>query len=147
MSPFLNDVRVFDVFAQGGKTSFFKVQNASSPDDGSSSHSEQPAPAATPKPKHHSDGDNDFLAVPICAIVFTFIYLIIKTVMAPFTQRAKSGHNPFPPPGSRGGLSDEETAVLQKLQRTLSQMESRVEALETILIEQARTEKKYGSKL
>ena len=50
-------------------------------------------------------------------------------------------------PAGGGGLTQEEVAVLQKLQRTLSQMESRVEALETILIEQARTEKKYGSKL
>ncbi len=66
--------------------------------------------------------------------------------MAPFTHRAKAGHNPFPPPGN-GGLTQEEVAVLQKLQRTLAQMESRVESLETILIETARTEKKYGSKL
>ncbi len=91
----------------------------------------------------HSNGD-EFLAVPICAIVFTFIYLIIKAIMAPFTQRAKYARSI---PQGGGGLTQEEIAVLQKLQRTLSQMESRVEALETILIEHARTEKKYGSKL
>ncbi len=93
----------------------------------------------------HSDGDA-FLAVPICAIVFTFIYLIIKAIMAPFTQRAKDRRG-MPQGNGGGGLTQEEIAVLQKLQRTLSQMESRVEALETILIEQTRTEKNYGSKL
>ena len=92
----------------------------------------------------HSSGGSEFLAVPICAIVFTFIYLIIKAIMAPFTQRARNAKQV---PGGSGGLTQEEVAVLQKLQRTLSQMESRVEALETILIEQARTEKNYGPKL
>lgn len=93
----------------------------------------------------HSSGGSEFLAVPICAIVFTFIYLIIKAIMAPFTQRARYAKQAAG--GNGGGLTQEEVAVLQKLQRTLSQMESRVEALETILIETARTEKKYGSKL
>ena len=96
--------------------------------------------------KHSSDGDAAWLAVPVCAIFFTFLYLIVKAIMAPFTQRAKYARA-MPPGSGGGGLTPEETAVLQKLQRTLSQMESRVEALETILIEQARTEKNYGSKL
>ena len=82
-------------------------------------------------------------AVPIVAIVFTFIWLIVKAIMAPLTERNK--RLPSAPAG--GGLSDEETAILEKLQRTLSQMESRVEALETILIEQTRNKEKYGSKL
>ena len=81
-------------------------------------------------------------AVPIVAIVFVFIWLIVKAIMAPLTERNKR-----PPTVSSGGLSDEETAILEKLQRTLSQMESRVEALETILIEQTRNKEKYGSKL
>ena len=82
-------------------------------------------------------------AVPIVAIVFTFIWLIVKAIMAPLTERNKR-----PPSALSGGsLSDEETAILEKLQRTLSQMESRVEALETILIEQTRSKEKYGSKL
>ena len=82
-------------------------------------------------------------AVPIVAIVFTFIWLIVKAIMAPLTERNK---RPQVASGS-GGLSDEEMAILEKLQRTLSQMESRVEALETILIEPARSKEKYGSKL
>ena len=82
-------------------------------------------------------------AVPIVAIVFTFIWLIVKAIMAPLTERNK---RPPAAPGS-GGLSDEEMAILEKLQRTLSQMESRVEALETILIEPTRSKEKYGSKL
>ena len=81
-------------------------------------------------------------AVPIVAIVFTFIWLIVKAIMAPLTERNKR-----PPAAGSGGLSDEETAILEKLQRTLSQMESRVEALETILIETSRSKEKYGSKL
>ena len=91
----------------------------------------------------HSSGGDGILAVPIVAIIFTFLYLIIKAIMAPFTNRARQAQAV---PAS-GGLSEEEVAILHKLQRTLSQMESRVEALETILIDQARTEKHYGSKL
>ncbi len=78
------------------------------------------------------------MAIPIVAIVFTFLWLIVKALMAPFTARAAKA----PPPISTGGLSDEENAVLEKLQRTLTQMEDRVEALETILIEQRRTSEK-----
>ena len=89
----------------------------------------------------HSNGD-EVLAIPIVAIVFTFIWLIAKAIMAPFTQRARQAQQVQ----ASGGLSEEEVAILQKLQRTLSQMESRVEALETILIDPARTEKNYGSK-
>lgn len=81
--------------------------------------------------------------MPIVAIVFTFIWLIIKAIMAPITERSK---RPQAAPGA-GGLGEEEAAILEKLQRTLSQMESRVEALETILIETTHSKEKYGSKL
>ena len=83
-------------------------------------------------------------AVPIVAIVFTFIWLIVKAIMAPLTERNKRPPSSSTSPG--GGLSNEEIAILEKLQRTLSQMENRVEALETILIEQSRNKEKYGSK-
>ena len=92
--------------------------------------------------------DAVFAAIPIVAIVFIFLYLIIKAIMAPFTQRAngRRGFQPAAmPPG--GGLSDEEHAILTKLHTTITQMESRVESLETILIEQPRTKEKYGTKL
>lgn len=91
----------------------------------------------------HSNGD-EVLAIPIVAIVFTFLWLITKAIMAPFHNRNRQAAAAL---ANGGGLSEEEVAILHKLQRTLSQMESRVEALETILIEQARTEKNYGSKL
>ena len=81
-------------------------------------------------------------AVPIVAIVFTFIWLIIKAIMAPLTERSKRPQ----PAASAGGLTEDELVVLEKLQRTLAQMESRVESLETILIEQTRSKEKYGSK-
>ena len=77
----------------------------------------------------------NFEIVPIVAIVFTFLYLIVKAVMAPFTARAQKGIT------SAGGLTEEEHAILEKLQRTIVAMENRVEALETILIEQRRREK------
>ncbi len=88
-----------------------------------------------------SHGD-EFLAIPIVAIVFTFLWLIVKALMAPFTARAGKGA----PVGQTGGLTEEEHLILDKLQRTLGQMEDRVEALETILIEQRRTQEKYEPK-
>ena len=83
-------------------------------------------------------------AVPIVAIVFTFIWLIVKAIMAPLTERNK---RPPAATSGQGGFSDDELVILDKLQRTLAKMESRVESLETILIEQTRSKEKYGSKL
>ncbi len=139
MSNFLEGVRVFNVLAQSSRSGSHGAQPADASD--TQSHSEEPPPSSG---KHHADdGDNDFLAVPLAAIVFTFLYLIVKAIMAPFHNKNQIAGQK----NSGGGLTQEEVAVLQKLQRTLSQMESRVEALETILIEQARTEKNYGPKL
>ena len=91
----------------------------------------------------HSSGDNDYLAVPLVFIVLGFVYLIVRAGMAPFHHKNRVAGQP----ASGGGLSEEEVAILHKLERTLSQMESRVEALETILIDQNRTTaKNYGSK-
>ena len=87
--------------------------------------------------------DNEALAVPIVAIVFTFIWLIIKALMAPFIERSRRQTIL----ASSGGLTDEEHAVLEKLQRTIVNMERRVESLETILIETHRTKESYGSKV
>ena len=135
MSPFLDNVQLL------------KWVSADSSGGTRTAGEAAAAPAkAIQEVKHHSDNnDGVFAAIPITAIVFTFIYLIIKAIMAPFTQRARYGRQVSG--GNGGGLTQEEVAVLQKLQRTLSQMESRVEALETILIDHARTEKNYGSKL
>jgi TolA-binding protein len=83
--------------------------------------------------------------IPIVAISLTFTWLIVKALMAPFTQRAaiKAKREV----DQAGGLSEEEHASLQNLQRTLSNMERRVESLETILIETQRAKENYGSKL
>lgn len=89
--------------------------------------------------------DGDFEAIPITAIAFVFIYLIVKAIMAPFTQRAANRRDTGLPVAGR--MSDEEQAVLLRLQQTLTKMESRVESLETILIEQHRSKEKYGTKL
>ena len=75
--------------------------------------------------------------IPIIAIVFTFLWLIVKALMAPFTARAARGL----PPAGAAALSEEEQAILEKLQRTIVAMEERVEALETILVEERRREK------
>ena len=94
--------------------------------------------------KSSSDDNVPAVVVPCVAIFFVFSYLIVRALMAPFSNRNRRG---AAPPVVMGGLSAEETALLEKLQRTLMQMESRVESLETILIDQARTKEKYGTKL
>ena len=81
---------------------------------------------------HNSDG----LAVPIVFIVFLFLFLIVKAIMGPIHQRRRadgSGVTAGP------GLSAADSATLQKIHRTLGQMERRVEALETILADPRRT--------
>ncbi len=83
--------------------------------------------------------------MPVVAISFTFVWLIVKALMAPFTQRAKL--NAERAANQAGGLSDEEHASLANLQRTLANMESRVESLETILIETQRAKENYGTKI
>ena len=75
-----------------------------------------------------------------------FVFLIVRSVMAPFTQRAAARRaGSVPAPGGQG-LTDDEQAILLKLQRTLVQMERRIESLETILIDETRTKEKYGTK-
>ena len=88
-----------------------------------------------------SSGD----VVPVTAITLTFVWLIVKALMAPFTQRAKLKASRDQ--GQEGYLSEEERAALANLQRTLSNMERRVESLETILIETQRAKENYGTKL
>ena len=83
--------------------------------------------------------------MPIVAIVFVFLWLIVKALMAPFTQRAARRGQPSAE-GAQS-LSEEEQAVLVKLQRTIVQMERRIESLETILIDEHRTKEKYGNKI
>jgi TolA-binding protein len=92
----------------------------------------------------HSDLDSGDV-VPVVAIVFTFLWLTVKALMAPLTQRAKLKARRDE--SQQGALSDEEHAALENLQRTLSNMERRVESLETILIETQRAKENYGTKL
>ena len=131
---FLEGVRLIQSSSPGGVT-------ITKTDDEDGEKSIQIEPGGKITVHKHSNGDAA-LAIPIVAIVFTFIWLIVKAIMAPFHNKnrlagqAKSGV----------GLSEEEVAILHKLERTLSQMESRVEALETILIDQNRTAKNYGPK-
>ena len=65
-------------------------------------------------------------AVPIVFIVFLFLFLIVKTIMGPINRRRGS----LPAGAAAGpGLSAADSATLQKIHRTLGQMERRVEAL------------------
>lgn len=91
----------------------------------------------------HLLADSDAVdVIPVVAIVFTFIWLIVKAIMAPFTERIRARTRAE----QVGGLTQEEAALLEKLHRTLVQMERRVESLETILIETHRTKETYGTK-
>ena len=122
--------------------------------DGQSDESDGDTPSATShagasSKKHHSSSSStdglDGTVVPVVAIVFVFVWLIIKALMAPFTQKA--GRRAQGMAGPAVGLSDEEQAVLLKLQRTIVDMEGRIESLETILIDEHRTKEKYGTKI
>ena len=97
---------------------------------------------------HHKKSVDDVagFVVPCVAIFFVFSWLIVKAVMAPFNQRVAARRVGGPVP-TRPGLTDDEQAILLKLQRTLGQMERRIESLETILIDETRTKEKYGTKL
>ncbi len=85
-------------------------------------------------------GLSDNAAVPIVFIVFLFSFLIIKAIMGPVHARRAGRNLPAGIPGAAGsGLSAADSATLQKIHRTLGQMERRVEALETILADPRRT--------
>ena len=98
---------------------------------------------------HHKKSSDDVpaIVVPCLAIFFVFSWLIVKAVMAPFSQRTAARRaGGAAPPSTGQGLTEDEQAILLKLQRTLVQMERRIESLETILIDETRTKEKYGTK-
>lgn len=78
--------------------------------------------------------------IPIVAIVFTFVWLIIKTLVSPFVA-AKANKNAAAKAGANASPSGDEALLIQQMQQTLTKMEERVEALETILLEQSRSQK------
>ena len=92
-----------------------------------------------------SGGDDAGIIVPCVAIFFVFSWLIIRAVMAPFGQKI-AARRAGAAPTTAQGLTDEEQAILVKLQRTIGQMERRIESLETILIDETRTKENYGTK-
>ena len=145
MLPFL--ASSVQVVKKDGSTVTINSDGQSDESDGDSSSTTSRTGAASKK--HHSNSSNsdgfDGTVVPVVAIVFVFLWLIIKSLMAPFTQRAAQRAR-----GSAGtvaGLTDDEQAVLLKLQRTIVDMEGRIESLETILIDEHRTKEKYGTKI
>ena len=144
MLPFLASSAI--VHKADGST--VTVNSDGSPEPTDEDRSESSTSTGTPSghSKHHSSSsDTGIEVVPIVAIVFVFLWLIVKVLMAPFTQRA-ARRGQTPPDGAQV-LSEEEQAVLVKLQRTIVQMERRIESLETILIDEHRTKEKYGNKI
>ena len=124
----------------GDKSSDQSNGDSSEENSSTTTHTGTPSKHA----KHSSSDGMDGTVVPIVAIVFVFLWLIIKALMAPFTQRnARRAATT----GGTQALSEEEQAVLLKLQRTIVQMEQRIESLETILIDEHRTKEKYGTKI
>ncbi len=91
-------------------------------------------------------GDGPENIVPVVAIVFCFLWLIVKALVSPFvakkdrckkgdaSEAASSASTTTPPSAS-------EFDAIRQLSQTLARMEARVEALETILIERSRSSK------
>ncbi len=144
MLPFLASSVV--VHKADGSTVTVNSDGSPAPADEDRSESSAGTSTAPGHSKHHSSSsDTGIEVVPIVAIVFVFLWLIVKALMAPFTQRA-ARRNDVPSNGAQV-LSEDEQAVLVKLQRTIVQMERRIESLETILIDEHRTKEKYGNKI
>lgn len=80
--------------------------------------------------------------IPIVAIVMTFAWLIVKALISPFVRPKekadKSGKATAPESPQDSTPTGSDSAAIRQMQATLSRMEARVEALETILMERAR---------
>ena len=77
--------------------------------------------------------------VLIVAIVFGSIIIALAIVPVSILYAIKLVKGGWP--GNRKGLADEEAKMIQEIYNGLNQMEARVEALETLLLEK---EKKDG---
>ena len=78
-------------------------------------------------------------AVPIVAIIFGCIFLIIKTIAKAVVETSNRKYDRAQAAGKGAGPSD--VSAIRQMQQTLTKMEERVEALETILIEHTRSQK------
>ena len=79
-------------------------------------------------------------AVPIVAIIFGCGFLIVKTITKAIVDvNIKKNQANATAGKSSGGPSD--VTAIRQMQQTLTKMEERVEALETILIEHTRSQK------
>ena len=78
--------------------------------------------------------------VPIVAIVFGCGFLIVKTITKAIVDVNLKKNQTNPAAGKSSGGPSDVTAIRQ-MQQTLTKMEERVEALETILIEHTRSQK------
>ncbi len=81
--------------------------------------------------------------IPIVAISLTFAWLIVKALVSPFVPVKDKDKNKGNGKGasSSSAPSPAEADAIREMTQTLARMESRVEALETILIERTRSHK------
>jgi hypothetical protein len=89
-----------------------------------------------------SSGGGDVVA--IVAIVFICGFLIVKTITRAIVDYNLRKHDRGGAPsgkGSSGSSGPSDVSAIRQMQQTLTKMEERVEALETILIEHTRSQK------
>lgn len=87
--------------------------------------------------RSHGTSDTGFIVF----IVFLFLFLTVNTIVKAVTGRGRYRRAETATPTTAAGFSPEELALVGRMQKTLTQMEGRVEALETILIEQTNRPK------
>lgn len=78
--------------------------------------------------------------VPILAIIFGVGFLIVKTITRAVVE-VKLKKNQANPAAGKGSGGPSDVTAIRQMQQTLTKMEERVEALETILIEHTRSQK------
>lgn len=85
-------------------------------------------------------GDGAYAAIPIVFIIFLFMFLMVNAITKNLGRRAAWRHQGNPAANiPTAGFAPDEQALVQKMGATLTRMESRVEALETILADPRRT--------
>jgi hypothetical protein len=80
-------------------------------------------------------------AVPILAIIFGCGFLIVKTITRAVVEVKLKKHERTVGATGKGSSGPSEVTAIRQMQQTLTKMEERVEALETILIEHTRSQK------
>ena len=80
-------------------------------------------------------------AVPIVAIIFGCIFLSIKAITKAVVEMNVRKNERGGATAGKGSSGPSDVTAIRQMQHTLTKMEERVEALETILIEHTRSQK------